>query len=171
MKTLVGALFLSLCFVGTAAYAQNYGAAGCGLGSLVFSPNSGQFMQVFAATTNGTFGSQTFGITTGTSNCAGSHKPLVAAKAFIQTNRETLAKDMSRGNGETIATLSKIAGCKNSKVVGNVLQTNFNKVFTSATISDVTVSDNIIKVLATDKNLSCKKIATKETTVAMKTKK
>src|SRR6266571_3742686 len=42
-----------------------YGAAGCGLGSMVFGNQPGG-VQVLAATTNAT-GIQTFGITTGTS--------------------------------------------------------------------------------------------------------
>ena len=46
--------------------AAGYGAAGCGLGSMVFGSKPGA-EQVVAATTNGTFGSQTFGITFGTS--------------------------------------------------------------------------------------------------------
>ncbi len=44
-----------------------YGVAGCGLGSMVFGNQEGG-IQVIAATLNGT-GIQTFGITSGTSNC------------------------------------------------------------------------------------------------------
>ncbi|HYG66757.1 MAG TPA: DUF3015 family protein, partial [Anaeromyxobacteraceae bacterium] len=45
-----------------------YGAAGCGLGSMAFGNTPGA-VQILASTTNGLFGTQTFGITTGTSNC------------------------------------------------------------------------------------------------------
>src|SRR5947207_15915430 len=41
--------------------AAKYGPAGCGLGSLIFDADSG-WTQIFAATTNGTSGNQTFGI-------------------------------------------------------------------------------------------------------------
>src|SRR5690348_11977029 len=54
---------------GPAGGAGWYGMAGCGLGSLVFGPNDAPVAQVLAATTNGTFASQTFGISSGTSNC------------------------------------------------------------------------------------------------------
>ena len=54
----------------SASFAGSYGDAGCGFGSMIFGNQAG-FMQVFAATTNGTSGSQTFGITTGTLNCGG----------------------------------------------------------------------------------------------------
>ena len=62
-------LGLGLFLTSASAMADGYGPAGCGLGSMIFEPDSG-FTQVFAATTNGTSGNQTFGITSGTSNCA-----------------------------------------------------------------------------------------------------
>jgi hypothetical protein len=88
---------------------RGYGPAGCGLGSLIFEPNSG-FTQIFAATTNGTFGSQTFGISSGTSNCTDSSGGSDSAKAFVETNRTALAKDIARGQGETIESLSRLGG-------------------------------------------------------------
>ena len=42
---------------------------GCGLGTMVFAGQSGPIFKVLGATTNGTFGNQTFGITTGTQGC------------------------------------------------------------------------------------------------------
>ena len=65
MRKLV--VIAGLCFATGAMAADKYGTAGCGLGSLVFGNQKG-IVQIFAATTNGLFGSQTFGITTGTSN-------------------------------------------------------------------------------------------------------
>ena len=47
-------------------FAAGYGDAGCGLDQWFLVTQ--KFVQVFAATTNGTFGSQTFTITSGTSN-------------------------------------------------------------------------------------------------------
>ena len=47
---------------------STYGTAGCGLGSMIFGDQKGA-IQILAATTNSIFGTQTFGITTGTSNC------------------------------------------------------------------------------------------------------
>src|SRR5437868_47659 len=54
---------------GYGGFAGGYGMAGCGLGSLLFGPVNEPFAQVLAATTNATFATQTFGITSGTSNC------------------------------------------------------------------------------------------------------
>lgn len=138
----------------TPAQARAYGPAGCGLGSLIFEPSSG-FTQVFAATTNGTFGNQTFGITSGTSNCAGGSGGSASAKAFVETNRVALARDIARGQGETIDSLSRLAGCRTSSAVGSSLQLRFDQIFTDVAASDGQVSDNVIEALRSDASLAC----------------
>ncbi|HWA78436.1 MAG TPA: DUF3015 family protein [Polyangiaceae bacterium] len=131
-----------------------YGPAGCGLGSIIFSPDSG-FTQIFAATTNGSSGNQTFGITSGTSNCDGGGGGSQSAKAFVQTNRAALAKDIARGRGETISALSTLAACQNSSVVGSRLQKKFRTIFSSAKATDEQVSDSVVEVLRSDASLGC----------------
>jgi len=137
------------------ARADAYGAAGCGLGSIVIGNKPG-FMQVLAATTNGTSGSQTFGITSGTSNCADTGGGAKSAQNFVETNREALAKDIARGQGETIASLSALAGCQGA--VGTTLQADFGKIFTKASLTDKHVSSNVVDVLKAHGELSCKKL-------------
>ena len=133
MKRLaLGALVATICLPAASAKAQNYGMAGCGLGSLVFGNKPG-FVQVFAATTNGTFGSQTFGITTGTSNCdskkgggggeeeGGKEEKkekkkkkgasIIEQTNFVTANLESLRKESAQGGGETVAALSSAVGC------------------------------------------------------------
>ena len=131
-----------------------YGAAGCGLGSIVFGNKPG-FMQVFAATTNGTSASQTFGITSGTSNCNSGGGGGMAARQFIETNRQAFAKDASRGSGETIASLTTLSGCRDTKAVGVTLQKNFTAIFPSAAASDTDVSARAVASLKADKTLAC----------------
>ncbi len=103
-----------------------YGTAGCGLGSIAFQAKPG-FIQVVAATLNG-IGGQTFAISTGTSNCDLSHSGHQAA-VFVEVNREILAKDAARGQGETIEGLASILGCQDSAMLGQALQSNFDGVF------------------------------------------
>ena len=134
-----------------------FGMAGCGLGSMLFGRQTG-IIQVLAATTNGLFGSQTFGISSGTSNCTDTSAGPATSKVFIETNREAVAKDISRGKGETIASLSALAGCQDSKRVGTVLQSDFAKIFPSATVSGSQVGDNVIQVLRGHPELSCKNL-------------
>lgn len=136
------------------ASADPYGTAGCGLGSIVFGNDKG-IVQIFAATTNGTFGTQTFGITTGTSNCEETGGGTASAKAFIQTNREAMAKDIARGQGETISTLSSLAGCGNEAAVGTALQSNFEGIFPAGDVSDVAVSESVVETLKAHPELAC----------------
>ena len=125
MKTwsLLVALFL---FSGSALGAA-YGTAGCGLGSMVFGDDPGM-VQIFAATTNGTSGNQTFGITSGTSNCAEGGKD---ATQFIEVNKAALSFEAAQGQGETISALSEIYGCNDLNSFGETLKANYGEVFQS----------------------------------------
>ena len=67
-----------------------------------------------AATTNATFGSQTFGMTSGTSNC-GDHGLLNLSKEreiFVEQNYASLVKEMAVGEGENLSTLASLYGCE-----------------------------------------------------------
>ncbi len=148
-------LGLALLFTSGAALAD-YGTAGCGLGSIVFGSKPG-IVQIFAATTNGTFASQTFGITSGTSNCTdGGGK--ASARAYIEANREALAKDIARGKGETLSNLATVAGCADSKAMGKQLRRDFKKIFPTQAASNENVSESIITTLQSE-SLSCSNLS------------
>ena len=140
------------------AHADGYGTAGCGLGSILFGDKPG-IIQVLAATTNGTFGTQTFGITTGTSNCEDTAASAQNTKAFVQANREAVAKDIARGSGETITSLTTLAGCADPTAVGATLQKNFKSIFPNEQVSDVAVSDSVVNTLQSHGELSCKALS------------
>ncbi len=131
----------------------HYGTAGCGLGSMAFGDQQGA-IQIFAATTNGLFGTQTFGITTGTSNCG---PGLVAqgTKNFVDANREAVAKDISRGEGESIGALTWMNACKDSAQVGASLQRSFGRIFPSEAATNDEVANAILEILRTEKDLGC----------------
>jgi hypothetical protein len=155
-KLLVAAMFAVL-FSSTQAFAEAaYGSAGCGLGSMAFGSKPGM-IQVLAATTNSLFGTQTFGITTGTSNCQLAPGAAATAKVFIEGNREALAKDISRGQGETVKNLASLAGCADAKEVGAALQKNFKVIFPTATAPSETVVEGVLTTLKTPA-LACAKL-------------
>ncbi len=88
---------------------------GCGLGKLAWGDYKGQkeiAPQVMMATTNGTFGSQTFGISSGTSGCThdgkimGEHKTTM----FASLNFDALTAEMAQGQGEHLASLATLMG-------------------------------------------------------------
>ena len=103
--------------------------AGCGLGSLIIKQNDKS--QILAATTNGTFGSQTFGITTGTSNCTanGIVKNEKAQEIFVTVNFSSLEQEMASGKGEKLNTFAQLLGCNSDSVekFGQMTQSNYNK--------------------------------------------
>ena len=130
MKKVIALAVLAVSF-GASAFAADYGSAGCGLGSLVFKKNDGT--QILAATTNATFGSQTFGITFGTSECnsEGMIKLSMARESFIEANYKDLARNAANGKGEYVENLAKLYGYNttNSKAFVSLLQTNYNTIF------------------------------------------
>lgn len=88
---------------------------GCGLGKLAWSDYKNQKNigpQVLMATTNGTFGSTTFGISTGTSGCTNDGKVMAEQKTtmFAQLNFENLSQEMAQGQGEHLASLATLMG-------------------------------------------------------------
>ncbi|MCB1197276.1 MAG: DUF3015 family protein [Bdellovibrionota bacterium] len=111
-----------------------YGMAGCGLGSMLFQDDK-QISQILAATTNGTSGNQTFGISTGTSNCTsnGLVKIDKETQAYVEVNYDVLQKDIARGEGETLAGFASLLGC-NTQPLGQVLQKSYTQL-SSATDS------------------------------------
>lgn len=113
-------------------FAYGFGAAGCGLGSLIISAN-GKLSQLFASTTNATFGSQSFGITTGTSNCnaRGFFGMRQKQKDFIVANFSTLERESAQGTGKSLEGLASLMGCQaqNYSEFGSVVQSNYQNIF------------------------------------------
>lgn len=155
MKLLLIAL---IAFTSTASFAANtkiegrantggYGMAGCGLGSIVFKENDK--MQILAATTNGTMGSQTFGITFGTSNCESSGRMVSKEQVehFIAANQNTLKNDIARGNGEALNGLAELMGTKDSAAFASNLKSNYSKIFAKSTITSREITENLYTVL------------------------
>src|SRR3954469_11795136 len=91
----------------------NHPMAGCGLGYLLLSnKDNDKVTQVIGATTNGTFGSQTFGITSGTSGCTedGAVKVARATEVFAEVNLDSLRSEMAAGQGEYVDAFASLLG-------------------------------------------------------------
>ena len=136
-----------------------YGPAGCGVGHMIVGSDPGMG-QLLAATTNGTFGNQTFGITSGTLGCDKAPGAAATAKRFIEANREVVAKDVAKGSGETIGALAQIAGCSDVLQVGATLQSSYPQIFPDAGVSDANVAATMIGVLRSDASLQCTALST-----------
>ena len=148
-------LLVSTCFtviavaMASSSFAASYGSAGCGLGSVIFKDQPG-VMQILAATTNGTFGNQTFGITSGTLNCG---SPLYASNNqinnFVDQNMDTLARDIAQGQGATLTAFAELLQIPATEqgAFATKLQANFDQVFTSDQVVMAEVIDNTVNVI------------------------
>ncbi|WP_217519124.1 DUF3015 family protein [Vibrio metschnikovii] len=131
---------------------------GCGVGTMIFDGKEGKVFKVLGATTNGTSGNQTFGITFGTLGCDGTGTINSAQKLalFIDGNLDNLARDIARGEGETLATLSEVWGIQASdKAAFNQLaKENFANVFQSENVTSQEVFTNLNTLVAQDRALA-----------------
>jgi len=106
--------FLVLQAAGVGAAGNPDNGPGCGLGKLAWMDYGSQKQiapQVMMATTNGTFGSQTFGISSGTSGCT-NDGVIMKNKHMNMASRvfESLAEEMAQGQGEHLASLATLLG-------------------------------------------------------------
>lgn len=131
---------------------------GCGLGTMVFEGKSGKVFKVLGATTNGTSGNQTFGITFGTLGCDGTGTINSAQKLalFIDGNMDNLARDIAKGEGETLATLSEVWGINEAdkSAFNELAQQNFAEVFKSENVTSQEVFTNLNTLVAGDDALA-----------------
>jgi hypothetical protein len=126
-----------LIFAASFAYADKQHNVGIGLGTQVFEGHDGLVSQVCAATTNGSFGNQTFAISSGT---LGANKPaeLWASKElnkFVEENMDGLVQDMAQGQGESLDAICSILQIENKDAFNATLQQNFGTIYTSGAIS------------------------------------
>ena len=124
---------------------------GIGIGTMIFEGQSGLLSQICAATTNGSFGNQTFAITTGTLGA----KPWTGivsngqVQGFVADNMDKLARDIAAGQGESIDTLAELIAlpADQREVFAKSLQAKFDKIYTSPTVTSTEVVENIARVV------------------------
>ena len=154
MKKLILAAFVVLAMASSAfAAGQARLNTGCGLGTMLFQNNAdgSWVLQSFQATTNGTFGNQTFGITSGTSEC---QQPRAAIanneelKQFVIANMDSLAKDIAAGQGETLNSFNELLNIPADQRAefNNDLQTSFSRIFPHQQVVYAEVMDNVAAV-------------------------
>ena len=148
-------VFVTLLFFAPAAYAQSGMAkanVGCGLGTTIFknSADDSTVLQAFQATTNGTLGNQTFGVTSGTSECQKPAKFVDNERLneFVYANLDNLAKDIASGEGETLETLAELMSVPQVERAGfyENLQVHFNDIFPSSDVEYAHVVDTILMI-------------------------
>lgn len=115
----------------------NHPMAGCGLGYVLMSnKDNSKVTQVLGATTNGTFGSQTFGISSGTSGCTedGAVKFAKQTEVFAAVNIESLRREIAVGQGEYVNTFATLLGATEQQrpQVVAFMRANYTQLFPTA---------------------------------------
>ncbi len=137
---------LAVVALSTSAMATN-SQTGCGLGGQVIKNSDSAVMYALQATTNGTSGNQTFGITSGTSGCKKTKFVMnERAQEFVASNMDILAKEISVGHGESIDTLAELLNVEDASAFSASLQANYNSIYTSEKVEMNDVLDNIASV-------------------------
>lgn len=131
---------------------------GCGLGTMIMAGQSGPIFKVLGATTNGTFGNQTFGITTGTLGCqtGGAITSRARLGMFTGSNLDRLARDMSVGQGESLNVLADLMGVKEADKAHffQTTRAQFGKIFAPENQTAGEILAALEKVMAEDSTLA-----------------
>jgi hypothetical protein len=152
MRKLPMAAALFLVFtISSSALAAGYGAAGCGFGGSVIEDNR-VLPQIGAWFLNSLLGNQTFGITSGTSDC-GQKKGGITEKdqtLFVEINYHSLAKEMAAGEGEGLQTLSGLLGCPEQEARGFAAFTkqNYPSIFHGGNLTPAEMLSSLKKELS-----------------------
>lgn len=127
----------------TMAFAAN-NQTGCGLGGQVIKSADSAVLFALQATTNGTSGNQTFGITSGTSGCQKAKFVMnERAAEFVASNMDQLSREIAIGQGESVSTLAELLNVDNKAEFASALQANYNAIYTTEKADMATVLDNV----------------------------
>lgn len=141
MKKLLGSLFV-VGAISTSLFAGANTQTGCGLGTLIIQNPDSAILYALQATTNGTSGNQTFGITTGTLNCQEAR--LVhneKAINFVNANLDALSNEAALGTGEHLDTLAELLEVSDVESFKANLRANYLAVYNSSNVVGSEVLD------------------------------
>lgn len=155
-QLLAAVALLALSVTGTALADED---VGCGAGTILWEGQSGPAAKVLAATTNGLFGNQTFGISSGTLGCEQSGTITAAARLpmFAGHNLDELAADMAAGHGETLNVLADLYGIRSEQdraAFYTLTQAHFLQLFPSEDVTAGQVLASLESLMASDARLS-----------------
>lgn len=125
-------------------------SVGCGLGSMIWKKST-IISALFRMTTNHSFSSQLFGITTGTSGCSRHSivKNEMAPVYYAEANMENLRLEMAMGQGEYLDGFAATLGCPMSvqNEFNAMTKENYQSIFNKKTNSPVQMIGNLKEVM------------------------
>lgn len=136
---------------------MRYGMAGCGLGAMLIEKNTA-LPQIGSGILSSLSATQTFGITTGTSNCqpdqAGHAK--VEQEVFLRTNLASLTREAAQGTGEHLSAFAEVLGCDHG-AFSKMSQEKYNEIY--STSESQTVLQNYVKQIKANPALTCTRVS------------
>jgi hypothetical protein len=153
MKKIV-ALALAASFLPSVLLADgNHPMAGCGLAYALFSSrDNSKPIQVLASTTNNLWGTQSFGITSGTSGCTedGAVKFVAEAEVFAEVNLKEISREMAAGGGEYLNSFASLLGVRADKRTEffRMTQEKYTALLPSAETGSVELLNNLSRELS-----------------------
>ncbi len=158
MKKIIiaAALIAPMSLASTAMAARDN--VGCGLGSILFDGKSGIASQAMAGITNASSGNQTFGISSGTLGCekGGVVTASAAVNMFAGNNLDSLSRDMSIGQGESLESLAELMNIEASDKSSffKTARANYGKIFSAHDITAGKMLDNLYTVMSENQDLA-----------------
>jgi Protein of unknown function (DUF3015) len=151
-KTIVAGCLLAFIPVSAEAVG-NHPMAGCGLAYFLYAHrDNAKATQIFGATTNASFGTQTFGISSGTSGCTedGAVKLAKETEVFAAVNLSNLRQNMAAGEGPYAAAFARLLGATKSQETAmlSFFQIHYPALFPSASTSAQEMLMTLSKELA-----------------------
>ncbi|MCF6319643.1 MAG: DUF3015 domain-containing protein [Proteobacteria bacterium] len=150
------AMFFVVSSISSVSFAGE--GSGCGLGQTVFEGQSGLGPNIMAATTNGTSGNQTFGLTSGTSGCDAETvvKNDTQRDIFVAANFDSLAKEMAQGSGDHLASLATIMQLEQKDKVAfyALAQNEFGQIFSAENVDSAHVILSLDVAMSQDQSLA-----------------
>lgn len=156
-KRAFGLMVLALALA-SSAQAGVHNMGGCGIGSMIFKANT-KGEQILAATTNGLFGNQTFGISSETLGCTkdGVVKSEKRREVFASVNLQQLSKEMAQGRGEFLNGFAALSGCRDQAArdaFARFAQSRYEKLFTNENTDATALLKHVDSEMASDPMLS-----------------
>jgi hypothetical protein len=154
MKKIIAAAVISS--MASMALADDTGP-GCGWGSMLFEGQSGKASHILAATTNGTSGNNTFGMTSGTNGCDTS-KPL--SYAGVNTvafhNMDQLSKEVAQGEGEILSTVADMFGIQGDDVAlfKATMKSHYDELYPTAEVTSNQVVGAMVSIMQKHEQLA-----------------
>ena len=152
-KITVGTLLL---LSSSSAFAVAPGGGGCGWGNALFEGSAGVAPHVFAVTTNGSTGNNTFGMTSGTNGCNVSGKIGYSGKTMLSSVMDEFSEDVAKGEGEALTAVSVAMGVQpeDRAKFAQLTHDNFNTLFPNQDVTAEQVYNSLQQVMKADAQLS-----------------